>query len=205
MFRRVLSLHAAVALITLTTASQIALAKEFRISDQATESDSECSDGAVGDHGHPSVQAHGAYGGSASSHYPEPQLVAHLKHAANRANYSANQAARRAWNQFHTVPCRRETYAPDLFYNFHVDPNCGATATAGMYPSPHPTPAVNGRTYYTYQPLLPHETMYKHKRVYHRYYNHGMGLNRTRITYSPNHIMSVRRIMNHVLEPINYR
>ena len=38
--------------------------------------------------------------------------------------------------------------------------------SASMYPSPIPTPPIVGHTYYTYQPLMPHEMMYAHKRNY---------------------------------------
>ena len=203
MFRCVLCLHTTLAYFALTFTSLVALSKDFRMSDEPATIDSECSErdcsNCQGDN------ACHAHVGSCPCSYPGTELIARLQNAANRIQCSANQVARRAWDHIHTVPCRKETYAPDLFYNYHVGPNCGATWTAGMYPSPYPTPAVNGGTYYTYQPLLPHEYMYKHERVYHRYYNHGMGLNRTRVTYSPNHTLSVRRIMNHVLEPINYR
>ena len=55
-----------------------------------------------------------------------------------------------------------------------------------MYPSPYPTPLIAGRTYITYQPLMPHEYMYWHHRSYHRYYDGGKGLNRTIVKYSRN-------------------
>lgn len=65
----------------------------------------------------------------------------------------------------------------DLFYNFYVPNSYGSPAAA--YPAPFPTPSLVGHTYYTYQPLMPHEWLYKHHRSYHQYYNNGMGLNRT--------------------------
>ena len=65
----------------------------------------------------------------------------------------------------------------DLFYNFYVPNSYGSPAAA--YPAPFPTPSMVGHTYYTYQPLMPHEWLYKHHRSYHQYYNNGMGLNRT--------------------------
>lgn len=52
-----------------------------------------------------------------------------------------------------------------------------------MYMAPGPVPAHVGHTYYTYQPFMPHEMLYKHKRTYHRYYDEGRGLTRTHIRY----------------------
>ena len=46
-------------------------------------------------------------------------------------------------------------------------------ATAGKYPAPHPVPSYVGESYYTYQPLMPHEMMYEHQRSYYNYYNDG--------------------------------
>jgi hypothetical protein len=45
-----------------------------------------------------------------------------------------------------------------------------ALTQAGLYPAPYPTPANVGHTYYTYQPLYPHEHLYEHRRVYYNYY-----------------------------------
>ncbi len=79
--------------------------------------------------------------------------------------------------------CREHEYGqPDLFYNFYVDPSC-STVGAQMYMAPGPVPANVGHTYYTYQPFMPHEMLYKHKRTYHRYYDEGRGLTRTHIRY----------------------
>ena len=58
--------------------------------------------------------------------------------------------------------------APDLFYNFYVPPGGCAGVPAQLYVSPRPTPPLVGHTYVTYQPLMPHEFLYKHYRVYHR-------------------------------------
>jgi len=99
------------------------------------------------------------------------------------------------------ITCRSEQYAPDLFYNFYVAPTCEALNVAGMYSAPLPTPAIVQRTYYTYQPFLPHEYMYKHKRSYHRYYNFNGGLNRTRVTYTPNALESIRQVWHWAIEP----
>ncbi len=74
-----------------------------------------------------------------------------------------------------------ESSQPDLFYNYYVPNNQGAAAAA--YPAPYPTPSLIGHTYYTYQPFLPHEFMYTHRRTYHQYYDGGMGLNRTSVRW----------------------
>ncbi len=70
----------------------------------------------------------------------------------------------------------------DLFYNYYVGNNCGGYGAA-LYLSPRPVPPHVGYTFITYQPLMPHEFMYKHHRTYHRYYNGGMGLTRTSVRY----------------------
>ena len=77
--------------------------------------------------------------------------------------------------------CRDYQYGnPDLFYNFYVPPTCGGVG-AQLYVAPLPVPANVGHTYYTYQPLMPHEFLYQHHRTYHRYYNEGRGLSRTSV------------------------
>ena len=79
--------------------------------------------------------------------------------------------------------CREYQYGtPDLFYNFYAPPNCGGMA-GGIYPAPLPVPPHVGHTYYTYQPLMPHEFLYKHHRTYHRYYDEGRGLTRTSVRW----------------------
>jgi hypothetical protein len=60
-------------------------------------------------------------------------------------------------------------FQPDLFYNYYVGPvSChGQTAVgAQLYVSPLPVPPLVGHTYITYQPLLPQEFLYQHKRCY---------------------------------------
>jgi hypothetical protein len=61
---------------------------------------------------------------------------------------------------------------PDLFYNYYVPPVTCACAGLGvgveMYPCPRPTPPLVGHTYITYQPLMPHEFLYRHHRCYYR-------------------------------------
>jgi hypothetical protein len=70
---------------------------------------------------------------------------------------------------------------PDVFYNYYVPGNGGVPAQA--YPAPLPAPAVAGWTYYTYQPLMPHEFLYHHRRTYYQYYDQGRGLNRTTVRW----------------------
>ena len=70
----------------------------------------------------------------------------------------------------------------DLFYNFYAKPACGGVP-AEMYPAPYPTPPLVGHTYYTYQPLMPHEMLYRHHRTYRQYYNYGRGVNRTTVRW----------------------
>jgi len=69
----------------------------------------------------------------------------------------------------------------DLFYNYQVGPNPSGTAAA-MYISPRPVPAHVGHTYTTYQPLMPHEYMYKHTRS-HYAHTQGAGWSRSKIRY----------------------
>lgn len=59
----------------------------------------------------------------------------------------------------------------DLFYNYYVGPAVLAGGGAAqMYPTPVPTPPLVGHTYVTYQPLMPHEFLYKHHRTYYRHH-----------------------------------
>ena len=54
----------------------------------------------------------------------------------------------------------------DLFYNYYVGPSVYGGQPAQLYVSPRPTPPFVGHTYITYQPLMPHEFLYKHCRCY---------------------------------------
>jgi hypothetical protein len=65
----------------------------------------------------------------------------------------------------------RSAVADDLFYNYYV--GSPARLPAQLYISPRPVPPHVGHTWITYQPLMPHEFLYKHKRTYYRYYPHG--------------------------------
>jgi len=87
----------------------------------------------------------------------------------------------------HQVPAPRHatrvTPTPArLFYNYYA-PTQGGGIPAGIYPAPRQVPLVVGHTYNTYQPLMPHEFMYRHNRAYHHYYNNGMGFTRTSVRY----------------------
>lgn len=82
--------------------------------------------------------------------------------------------------------CRCANYAPvqrDLFSNYYVGPsNCGGVP-AQLYLSPHPTPPMVGHTYITYQPLMPHEFLYRHSRRYVKKHACGGGKTTTKITW----------------------
>ena len=69
-----------------------------------------------------------------------------------------------------------------LFANQYTQGYANET-NAVMYIAPVPVPPHVGHTYYTYQPLYPHEMMYLHSERYHNYYDQGRGLNRTGIHY----------------------
>lgn len=77
----------------------------------------------------------------------------------------------------------RAVHAADLFYNYYV-PGGNGGPPAQMYISPRPTPPLVGHTYITYQPLMPHEMLYPHKRVYYRYDSaHRLPVNRTTVRW----------------------
>lgn len=50
-------------------------------------------------------------------------------------------------------------------YGYYVHPGPGVLG-AQLYLCPRPTPPLVGHTYITYQPLAPHEFLYRHHRVY---------------------------------------
>ncbi len=71
--------------------------------------------------------------------------------------------------------------SPDLLYNYYAQPGyAGLGAT--LYPSPRPTPPLVGHTQVTYQPLMPHESLYPHYRTYRRQNPDG-GWTRTRVIW----------------------
>lgn len=72
--------------------------------------------------------------------------------------------------------------AGDLFYNYYSDNLVGNPAK--MYPCPRPTPEYVGHTYFTYQPLLPHEFLRRpHAKVYTRLGPLGLPQNRTTVLW----------------------
>ena len=71
---------------------------------------------------------------------------------------------------------------PDLFYNYYTQGHANQV-NAQMYLSPLPVPPNVGHTFFTYQPFYPHEMMYWHKNRFHKYYDNGRGMNRTRAVY----------------------
>ncbi len=73
-------------------------------------------------------------------------------------------------------------------------------ATAQMYVSPGPIPQWVGHTYITYEPLYPHEFMYRHTSRYHSYYDGGRGLNSTRVHYGTS---PVRTSVNGIFKAIS--
>ena len=89
--------------------------------------------------------------------------------------------------------------AANLFYNYYTQ---GANqVNAQMYIAPRPVPAYVGHSYYTYQPLMPHEHMYTHARNYYKWYagpeafynqachghQPGGALNKTTVVWSSAH------------------
>jgi hypothetical protein len=69
----------------------------------------------------------------------------------------------------------------DLFYNYYEGPDPSGTA-AQMYVSPRPVPVHVGHTYTTYQPLMPHEMMYRHTRSHYAHVP-GAGWSRAKVRY----------------------
>jgi hypothetical protein len=69
----------------------------------------------------------------------------------------------------------------DFFYNYYVPPSPGGVG-AQLYVCPRPTPPLVGHTYITYQPLAPHEFLYRHNRVYYTE-NPGAGWTQTKVRW----------------------
>lgn len=59
---------------------------------------------------------------------------------------------------------------PNHLFSQYTTQGSASTATAALYPAPHPVPYNVGSSYYTYQPLMPHEMLYTHSRNYFNYY-----------------------------------
>ena len=109
-----------------------------------------------------------------------------IKYAPKKAKKSVTENPQEP-GVLHQVPApsrvTRVTPTPArLFYNYYA-PTQGGGIPAGMYPAPRQVPLIVGHTYNTYQPLMPHEFMYRHYRAYHHYYNNGMGFTRTSVRY----------------------
>jgi len=66
------------------------------------------------------------------------------------------------------------------YYNYYTASDDGIAAQ--MYLCPRPVPARVGYTYITYQPLAPHEFMYRHSRTYLRRNENGR-LTRTSVCW----------------------
>jgi hypothetical protein len=60
----------------------------------------------------------------------------------------------------------RQSTPDDLFYSYYVPPAGANGVGAELYLCPRPTPPMVGHTYITYQPLAPHEFLYRHSRTY---------------------------------------
>jgi hypothetical protein len=78
------------------------------------------------------------------------------------------------WQKFKNRPCRGSLYAAAaprnwLFYNYYVGGSACGDVPAQLYLCPRPTPPVVGHTYITYEPLMPHEFLYRHHKNYYRY------------------------------------
>lgn len=63
--------------------------------------------------------------------------------------------------------------SPNVLFSQYTTPAGPSATTAGMYPAPYNTLQLGSQSYYTYQPLMPHEMMYVHNRNYYNYYNSG--------------------------------
>lgn len=60
----------------------------------------------------------------------------------------------------------RHSTSDDMFYNYYVPPAGPNSVGAQLYVCPRPAPPLVGHTYITYPPLMPHEMLYQHHRVY---------------------------------------
>jgi hypothetical protein len=79
------------------------------------------------------------------------------------------------------VPAYPHPFPPGA-YNYFVHPGEAGRLGAQLYVEPRPTPPLVGHTYITYPPLMPHEFLYQHRRVYETY-NPGSGTTRTRVRW----------------------
>ena len=65
-----------------------------------------------------------------------------------------------------------DPYGPRIL-NYNLYANAESDIVARAYPSPRPTPEYVGHTYITYEPLAPHEFLYRHRRTYVRPHSDG--------------------------------
>lgn len=70
----------------------------------------------------------------------------------------------------------------DLSYNYYVPPTWAGGVGAQLYVAPRPTPPRVGHTFITYQPLMPHEFLYRHARSYYNFHPDGK-ITRTRVSW----------------------
>jgi hypothetical protein len=93
--------------------------------------------------------------------------------------YFADAEIQPGWNGKRRISYQHQK---DLFYNYYAQPGPFNGAAAEMYVAPRPVPPHVGHTWVTYQPLMPHEFLYKHHRSYYTY-NRGAGWRRTNVSY----------------------
>ena len=87
---------------------------------------------------------------------------------------------------------------PSLFHNYYVGDGCDLVG-AQLYVAPQPVPPLVGHTYITYQPLMPHELLYKHHHTYYRYYDGGRGMTRAAVAYyNPPLRTGLKNVRNHI-------
>lgn len=98
---------------------------------------------------------------------------------ATAAMAAQNANAETGWSGRRAISFQRQN---DLFYNYYVGPE-PAGAGAQMYVAPLPVPERVGHMYHTYQPLMPHEFTYGHKRSWWTH-NPGAGWTRTKVRYN---------------------
>ena len=93
---------------------------------------------------------------------------------------NASGELKAGWNGKRRISYQQQK---DLFYNYYAQPGPYNGAAAEMYICPRPVPPHVGHTWVTYQPLMPHEFLYHHKRAYYTH-NPGAGWRRTNVRYS---------------------
>lgn len=76
------------------------------------------------------------------------------------------------WSDSAQAQGMRQRVAGDLFYNYYVAPGPNGIGVE-LYPAPRPAPPWVGHTYITYEPLMPHEFLWRHHRTYVRVHPDG--------------------------------